>query len=223
MKLMKLIKTYAHFAKVVLWAESPVEEGKRAQLQIGLRDGNPRFIVYSGGKGKESVLNFPMTLIDTVAIMNILKDIASGNKGEMVTARSLGNVYKDNQPTKEVKDIARLHIGKSKEGIVFLSVTMEDRPKIVFPIEPSKYMVFQDRDKQPMDPSYISEKMAVGLANMVLEACTILMINYTEQEYEQGIRTVTEITGNDANGKPTGKPQNKPLQDKFADLDELSL
>ena len=47
---MKTTKTFIDIAKIVLWAESPVDDTKRARLQIGLRDGNPRIVVYTGGK-----------------------------------------------------------------------------------------------------------------------------------------------------------------------------
>jgi len=220
---MKLVKTFADIAKFVLWSDSPVDDTKRARMQIGLRDGNPRFNVYTGGKGKESMINFGMNIVDTVTIMNILKDIAKGDKGNVITARALGNVYKDGQQTKEVRDLSRLHIGKSKEGIVFLSVTSEERPKIVFSIQPSQYMLFQDRDKQPIDPGYISEKMAIGMADLILESCAALMLEYTREEYTSGVKTTVDIAGNDSNGKPTGRTPQKTTQGKFDDLDELNL
>ena len=222
---MKTTKTFIDIAKIVLWAESPVDDTKRARLQIGLRDGNPRIVVYTGGKGKEAVINFPMNIIDTVTIMNVLKDIANGQPGHLITARSQGNVWKDNKPTNETRDIAQLHIGKSKEGIVFLSVTMEGRPKIVFPFKPAAFMIFQTQDKNPVSMDYISGKMAIGLADTVLGICAMLVMNYTTEEYTNGTRTAVEIAGNDSNGKPTGNtPQNKPQQgNKFEDIDELSL
>lgn len=225
---MKLVKTFADVAKIVMWAESPVEDDKSARLQIGLRDGNPRIAVYTGGKGKESMLNFPMSIIDTVTLMNVLKDIANGAPGEIYTARSQGKVWKDDKPTNEVKDIAKLHIGKNKEGITFLSVTMEGRPKIVFPFKLSPFMLFQDKNQQPV-PEYVSTKMAIGLADLVLGVCTTLVLNYTQEEYANGTRTAMEITGNDSNGRPTGnksrdQQQQRPAQgNKFEDLDELSL
>lgn len=222
---MKITKTFVDIAKIVFWAESPVEDGKRARLQISLRDGNPRFVVYTGIKGREGVINFPMNIIDTVTIMNMLKDIANGESGKMITARSQGAVWKDNKPTNDIKDVARLHIGKSKEGITFLSVTMEGRPKIVFPIKPSPFMIFQTADNQPLPPDYISTKMAIGFADTVLNICAGLVMNYTSEEYSNGTRTAVEIAGNDSTGRPTGnKPKESQQQaNKFEDIDELSL
>lgn len=221
---MKMTKTFLDIAKIVLWADSPVEDGKQARLQISLRDGNPRFVVNTGLKGREGMINFPMNIIDTVTFMNVLKDIANGAPGEMYTARSQGKVWKDDKPTNEVKDIAKLHIGKSKEGITFLSVTMEGRPKIVFPFKLSPFMVFQDKNQQPA-PEYIATKMAIGIADMVLTICAGLVMNYTTEEYTNGTRTVVEITGNDSSGRPTGnKPKGTQQQaNKFEDIDELSL
>lgn len=222
---MKIVKTFIDVAKIVLWAESPVEEGKRARFQIGLRDGNPRFVVYTGGKGKESILNFPMGVVECVSIMNMLKDVASGENGKMIDAVARGNVWKDDKPTNETKDIATLHLGKSKEGIVFLSVTMEGRPKIVFPLKASNYTVFRDQNKQAISESYYSEKMAISVADLTMEICAMLIMNYTTEEYTNGTRTAVEISGNDSNGRPTGnRPGSKPPQgSKFEDLDELTL
>ena len=219
---MKMTKTFMDIAKIVLWAESPVEDGKMARLSVSLRDGNPRFVVNTGAKGREGMINFPMQVIDAVTCMNVLKDVASGENGKLVTARSQGRVYKDDKMTNEIKEVAALHIGKTAEGIVFLSVTMEGKPKIVFPFKPNKWMVFQTKDKAPIPDSYLSEKLAISFADLVLDVCTKVVLRYTEEEYTNGTRTAVEISGNDSSGKPTGR---KPATQasKFEDLDELTL
>lgn len=219
---MKITKTFLDISKIVLWADSPVEDGRPARLAVSLRDGNPRFIVNTGVKGKEGMINFPMQIVDAVATMHMLKDIAKGEKGKVVSARAQGRVYRDDKATNDIKELAALHMGKTNEGIVFISVTTEARPKIVFPFKPSKWYLFQTKDKTPIPDEYVSEKLATSFADLVLDVCSKVVLKYTEEEYSNGSRVAVEIAGNDGSGKPTGRKP-APQASKFEDLDELTL
>lgn len=211
----KVYQTFYDISRFTLWADSPSEDGKRARFVLSFRDGNPRFVVYTGGVGKDSILNFPCDSVHMSAVMVQLKNIAKSPNEDQKTCGSLAPVYENDKPTKEKKELARLMIGKMKDGMVYIGVVSEGKPKIVFPFKPSDFHVFRNANKEIMQPAELSKDLAIGFATIVLNAIPIIMIEYTKQEYDDGPRKPTSIT---SNGK-TGGAKSAPPQ--FADLDDI--
>lgn len=215
----KIYQSYYDVSRFVLWADNPAEEGKRARFVLGFRDGNPRFIVYTGGLGRDAVINFPMDNVHLTAVMNQLKDIAAGPNGEKIYIESLTSVYENDKPTNQKKVLSTLVIGKSKDGVVYLSVIMEGRPSIVFPISPSPFHVFRNSNKEVMEPGVVSRVMAVGVANIVLDTVGRVMMDYTNEEYDNGPRKPTPIKP--PGGAQGGGSRGKPTPPQFSDLDDI--
>ncbi|MDD2819156.1 MAG: hypothetical protein PHN51_10255 [Candidatus Nanopelagicales bacterium] len=217
-----IYKTYYDLAKVVLWADSPVaEDGKRASFKLGFRDGNPRFTVNTGIQGREGMITFPMDIPHFVMVMTMLVDLAEkGQPGDRVPITSEATAWENNKPTdrKEIK--ALLTMGITGEGIVYIGLTANEKPKIVFPFKPSKYHEVRDGNK-PVDQSVVSRTMAKGIANMFTTAVGVAMVNYTNEEYTHGIRKPMPLV---TPGETGFQSQTKPKStDNFSDLDSFSL
>ena len=215
----KTYQTYYDVSRFVLWADNPDDEGKRARFVLSFRDGNPRFVVYTGGQGKDAVINFPMDIPTLTATMNYLKDIANGPEGTQTSVESLTTVYENDKPTKQKKLLSTLRMGKSKDGIVYLSILAEARPKIVFPIKPSPYHVFRDANKEVLPEAQVSKSLTIGIADLILDAVARIMVDYTNEEYDGGARKPTPLklsTGGSGSyqGKAAAQPQ-------FSDLDDI--
>lgn len=216
-------KTYYDLSKIVLWGDNPNDNTKKARLTFGFRDGNPRVTVNTGVPGKEGFIPFPADLPHMTTAMNYLKEIAVGEPDHQVNIDSLANVYENNKPTNNKRVVSTLTIGKSKEGIVYIAVTAEGKPKIVFPIKQSDYHVFKDKNKNIIPDSEVSKRMALSVADTILNSITDVMLRYTEEEYNTSERKPVPIAeGNGANTKGTGKKQ-ESNKDQFDDLDELVL
>lgn len=213
----KIYQTYYDVSRFVLWADNPNEEGKRARFVLSFRDGNPRFVVYTGGLGKDGIINFPMDIIHLTAVMNCLKDAANGPPENQTSIDSLTTVYENDKPTKQKKVLSTLVMGKSKEGIVYICIVAEARPKVVFPIKPSPFHIFRNSNKEVISDSVISKNMALGIADVVLDTIARVMIDYTNEEYNDGGRKPTPINTN--NNK--GGNSNKPAAPQFTDLDDI--
>lgn len=216
----KLLKMYYDVSKIVLWGEtdSSEEGAKPPRFILSFRDGNPRFVVYTGLSGKESVITFPCDAIHMTTIMNFLQDVANGEPNDRIEVGSYGTVWENNKPTKEKVSKGVLYIGKSKEGIVYFSVIAENKPKIIFPIKCSPYHSFRDREKNLIPDSVISKKMALGLADLVLDVIKTNIVNYTNEEYENGKKqTSTDPQGN-FQVKNSSADKNQ-----VSDLDDLAL
>ena len=217
----KTYQTYYDVSRFVLWADNPDDEGKRARFVLSFRDGNPRFVVYTGGTGKDSVINFPMDIPTLTASMNYLKDIANGPEGAQTSVESLTTVYENDKPTKQKKLLSTLRMGKSKDGIVYLSILSEGRPKIVFPIKPSPYHVFRDANKEVLPEASVSKNLTVGVANLVLDAVARIMVDYTNEEYDGGTRKPTPLKLSTGGGQGGSGRSKAPAQPQFSDLDDI--
>lgn len=218
----RLYQRYYDVAKLVLWAEPVSEDSKRAQLILSFRDGNPRLVVYTGVEGKESVISFPMDIPTVTAVMLGLKDIASGPNDKREEVESLTTIYEDNKPTNQKKVLSTLLMGKSKDGIVYLCVISEGRPKIVFPIKSSPFHTWRTSNKEAIPEAIISARLALGISDMMLRAVGNVMTAYTDEMYSTGTKKSTSTKRDEAGGGYAGKAAaTKPPE--FADLDDLAL
>lgn len=211
-----LVKKYYDVSKFVIWGEGD-DTNRRPRMVFSFRDGNPRITVYTGNTGAESVISFPADMPHMVAVFNYMKDIVNGPNGSKISVDSLSTVYENNQPTIQTRIIGTLHIGKTKEGIIYMSVTAENRPKILFPLKPSKWHVFRDSEKNVIPDSEVSKRMAIGIAETGLELISQALLQYSNEEYSSGLRKVAEIKqSTNTTNKASSKPQ-------IEDLDDIAL
>lgn len=210
-----LVNKYYDLSKLVIWGDDTGDEAtRRSRLVFSFRDGNPRITVYSGIIGKDGVISFPSDHPTMVTAMSLLKDAAMGEPGTKFTIDSLTYVYENNKPTKEKRIVSTLHIGKSKDGLMYFSVIMDNKPKLVFTLKPAQFHVFRDKDKNVMSDSVISVKMALGLADMVLEVISKILVDYTNDEYDTGPRKPQLVKGNQTVSEP---------KTNIEELDDLAI
>lgn len=220
-----LQKKYYDVSKLVIWGEGDADsENKRPRMVFSFRDGNPRFVVYTGLQGKEGVINFPCDAIHMTASMLMLNDIVAGNPAEKFMLDSLRTVYENDKPTKEKQVAATLHVGKSKDGIMYFSVISEGRPKIVFPLKTSPFHVFRDTAKNVMTEGYVSQKMALGLSEIIRKLVGDVLLQYSNEEYENGKKQgSTDVRGGEAAGQAAAGNASGKNRDVVQDLDDLAL
>jgi hypothetical protein len=214
-----LVKKYFDVARLVIWGDGDEEGNRKPRLVFGFRDGNPRITVYTGQQGNDSVISFPSDSPTMISILTYMKDIAKSAPGTKILVESLTLVYENNRPTKEKKVISTLYIGKSKEGLVYLSVISENKPKLIFTIKPSTYHTFKDGDKANIEDSKISELMTIGIADTMLNIIGQILVQYSNDEYTSGIRKQASIKSANGNFTSTDPVKNEILQD----LDDISI
>jgi len=211
-----LFKKYYDVSKLVIWGDdaSDSDNARKPKLVLSFRDGNPRFTVYTGTPGQEGVISFPSDYPTLVGVLSLLKDIARGPAGEKFAVDSLTAVYVDNKPTNEKKIVSTLYVGKSKEGLVYFSIIAENKPKIIFTIKSSPYHAYRDNSKNSVPESVLSEKLAIGLADLMLNVISAVLVNYTNEAYANGVKQ-TQIKG-ESNSQAVSK-------EILQDLDDLAL
>lgn len=216
-------KKYHDVSKITLWSDSSSEEGKPARLTLSFRDGNPRFVAYTGVTGPTGVINFPSDYPTMASCMNLLKRVANSNEtGIQYAIESLTTSYVNDKPTKDKVVVSTLNIGRDKDGVVFMALVSEGKPKIMFQIKPSMFHVFRNSNKEQIPVSEISSTLATSIADMVLNAISDVMISYTKEEYDGSGKPPTEIKGrNSGNGysESRGKATKAPTET----LDDIEL
>lgn len=215
----QLYKKYYDVARLVIWGDGDEDNNRKPRLVFGFRDGNPRITVYTGTPGIEGMISFPSDAATMVTILNYIKDIAKSEPGTKMSFDSLTSVYENNKLTKEKKVLSTLYIGKSKEGLIYLSLISEGRPKLVFTIKSSPYHAFRDAEKNTISDAKISEMMAIGIADAVLNIIAQAMIQYTNEEYSFSGRKQAEVKGPNIKTTSSDPIKNEILQD----LDDIAL
>jgi len=213
-----LYNKYYDISKLVIWGDETGDDtNRKAKLIFSFRDGNPRITVYTGVVGKEGVISFPSDHPTMVTIMNLLKDVANGQPGVKFSIDSLTFVYENDKPTTNKRIVSTLHIGKSNQGLVYFSVIMEAKPKLVFTLKSSPFHAFRDKDKNLLSEESISSKMALGLADLILGIVSNIIVNYTDEEYDNSPRKPLEVKGR------SGVNPQVAVKENIQELDDLAL
>jgi len=197
-------------ARFVIWADEESEH-KTSRMIFSFRDGNPRLTVYVNDKEVKPI-SFPCDAVTMTTIAQYIEEVADAEPGFKVSIDSLARVYEDNKPTDVKKLVSTLFIGKTQEGVVYLSVVAEDKPKLIFFIKPSPYHVFKDKDKNVIPEAVISCRLAKAIASMIKDCVTIGIFEHSK---EQGLNSDIKENGYKTNGK--GTVSNTP------ELDDLEL
>lgn len=211
-----LYKKYADVGRINLWGEE-LSNGKRPRLVFGFRDGNPRIIIYTGEQGPQGVITYGMDYPNFGYFLETLKEIIDSPEG---TKESVDSILpaQDGMPE---KNIGVLHVGKTKDGIIYLSVIAENKPKLVFTIKGSKFHRYFDSAKSPVAESLVSKRMATSLYNYLYNIVSNVVVSYMVEEYTHGPREAATIVGYGA--PEEGKPKQEPKGAILEELSELDL
>lgn len=217
-----LLKTFFDAPLLVLWGDKTSDDSKNPRLTFGFRDGRPRITVNTGVQGREGMIVFAADVANMTAMMLYLHDVALGPADQQIINDSLSPVYMDNKPTAEKKVKGSLIVGKTKDGVVYITVIAEGFPKLVFPFKPSQYHIFRDASRAVIPAADLSVKMAIGYSEQVRNLITTAIYSHACEEYDSGARKLssTENGGQEGGG---GSKSNKDDGTRFEDLGDLVL
>jgi uncharacterized membrane protein YgcG len=176
------IKNALDNRKLNLSAPTPGVQGKYASLIWGLYSNNPRLTVYTNdpndsgeqnGYGKISAnLDGPTFF----AFLELLK-IAVAAPGEFKDKVENKNfIFPGGKRSERPVVVSELWAGKDKDGLIWISVTARDRPKIKFPITNPDFHQFLHGDGTPYAPAETSKLFALGYINMLDKMMAHLMV-----------------------------------------------
>lgn len=209
---MSMFKTFYDIGKTTIWGERKDNEFT-PKFVLSFRDGNPRIVVYTGEQG--SVINFPCDYTVFMAVLERLEVTIKAPKGYKTSITSLGTVYKDDKPTKEKRLVSTLHIGKSKDGVVYLFLEEETKRKVVFAFKKNEWHEFFGENKEPISEEEMSCLYATGYLKMLRGIMTNAIMQYTSDAFREGDYKPYRI--DDKNNNNFKKTASTPKKEMFAD------
>lgn len=199
-----MFNTYYDVNRLSLWGEKGNQEN-RPRLAIQFRDGNPGFMNYTGEIG--SVISFPCNYNSFSGILEAFESILDAPPGARISIdRSIG------KPGEDKKLISTLHIGKSKDGVIYLSLVEESKPKTAYAFRKDDWHNYKDEAGEPIDVAKLSRWYAAGYLKLVRNSLAIMLGSYTSEAYNKGDYKPKEI---EQNGKGNFTPKGKGSSESF--------
>lgn len=147
---------------------------KNPRLNWGIRDGNPRITIFTNDDSD------PIANKVIIAAMNpLVTDVLLDKIIEIAKSPELDNKIKldcdtgvyDQQTRKQIdrKLNSSVLVGKDNEGMVWMTLIAESRPKIKFIFKLSPFHRFYEKDGRELTPAEMSVAMAVSTAKQLKE------------------------------------------------------
>lgn len=206
----KLVNTYYDVSRISIWSDAKINEDAKhkARMSITFRNGLPRLTVYTGLENPQNVISYPCDYPTFFYILELLEKVTKSPAGTQYEVDSEGMKFVNGERTNEKIVVSTLHIGKTKEGVVYLAIIAPDRPKIVFPIKLSDFhKARSSADKQPIPEAEVSVMITMGMIRMLRHICSQTVMDVTNEEYRTGVRTVGEIKQAGGNTKSPAKTE----------------
>jgi hypothetical protein len=177
------VVTTLQLEKLSLYGEAT--NGKWSpKLTWAIRKGFPRIIVYtnSGDPGvpvRDTIINAPMNHINFNIFIDIFKKAIKAKPGEKFKMDCLNAKWEDGKTTNEKYLQGSIIIGKDKEGIIWISVVEENKPKIKFEILGSDWHRYYNTDGSQATKTEVSVMTAIGLCKAIENTMGKLLVEDT--------------------------------------------
>jgi hypothetical protein len=170
------VKTALDNKKLHFSAECPTAKGKNSSLTTQFHDNGFKFIVYTNDPQDQDKRNDNGRIIASLGLLEIMQffscmeDVINYTGTELpygFKVQNKGYIFPNGQKSEEPVVKSMLHVFKEKDGVIYFSVTAQNRPKIKFPIQSSDWHVFLKHDGTALTPAESSERCARGYLTLL--------------------------------------------------------
>ena len=174
--------------KLNLSAPTPGVQGNRASLIWGLYANNPRLTVYtndpndsgeSNGYGKISANLDTPTFFGFLELLKFIVHEAPLDYKDKVENKNF--IFPGGKRSEKPVLVSELWAGKDKDGVIWVSVTARDRPKIKFPIQAPDFHRFVHGDGTEYTPAETSKLFALGYINVLEKMMSHLQVTLWQE------------------------------------------
>lgn len=161
------------FDKMQMWTPTPGAPGKRAKLGFGIRDGNPRITVFTNDPkdtASKGIIYAAMNPETFFAFLQLFEKVVRSTEETKMKIDCFGLRYENDKPTKDRILLSELYFGRGVDGIVWISVVAENRPKIKFDFRISDFHgIFNGQGNQisEAEASQLEALAKIGLLRTV--------------------------------------------------------
>lgn len=149
---------------------APNAAGKNATLKFGFVNNNPRLTVWTNDpndttdNGKiTAALNLPVLF----AWLEMVKDAAMAENGFKAAIENRNYIFPGGKRSETPVVTSRLIAGKDEQGVVYVSVTANNRPNIKFAFGTDSFHSFKDSQGNQMDRGQASKYSALGFYSLM--------------------------------------------------------
>lgn len=184
------IKNALDNRKLNLSAPVPGVQGKWASLIWGLFSNNPRITVYTNDPNDTKDYGKISANLDAPVFFTFMQMLmqAIDAPGEFKTKIENKNYTFPGGKRSELPSVlSELHTGKDKDGVVYMSVTARDRPRIKFTFHPSDFHNLIHGDGRAFTEAEASVIYARGYVQLLTNMMSHMLVNnYVEPPPKDG-------------------------------------
>lgn len=159
--------------KLNLSAECPTAAGKYSKLLWGFHNNNPRITVYTGDPSESTdktnygriIANLDLPIL--YSFFELLERSITEENGFKAKIENKNFTFYGGKRSDAPVVVSELWVGKDKEGVVWMSVVMKDRPMIKFSLVPSTYHNLYHGDGTAFTKSEASVCFAKGYSYLL--------------------------------------------------------
>lgn len=123
---------FTDFPRLSLFTETPNQPGRRARLNFGAFNHNPRITVFSGIATDKDPITAPMDIPTGLMFLDRLEAVVRGPNGGKGTLGCYRGEFKDGKNTGNKLHMSDIFFGKDEEGKVWILLKKEGKPEIQF-------------------------------------------------------------------------------------------
>lgn len=155
---------------------------KNPTLGIQVYKNNPRITVRTNVEGDKDYgkINAPMDSPTFFALMALIRQVADGPSGKRYSIDNKNFTFAMGKRSERPVVISTTFVGKNEEGVVYIAVVADGRPKIQFPFLSSSYHVMRTADGSELSKAEASVCYAKGYATMMENLVPHILANEFE-------------------------------------------
>ena len=204
--------------KFTMFTPAPGVEGKNSRLAWCIRDGNPRVTVYtnipSDASNMYGILSANMDPATFFMFLDLLEKTALGPSNVKHCISCKTSTRQSDGTYGDIRVMSKLLFGKDENGVVWISVIAENRPKIKFEFKVSDYHEFLKEDGTTLSESESSPLHALAV-------CRTMKMIYANllSDFRQSRAAATGNTNNAAKPFSKANPPTSTLD--FASIEDI--
>lgn len=179
-----MYNTYYDVSKCTLWGIKGDNDQFSPRLVLSFRDGNPRFVVYTGEKGV--IINFPCDVFIMQTVLDRMKEIVDAPPGTKIGVNSKSVHYDNGKRTNEKRLVSTLYVGKNKDGIIYIYIREDKKPDIIFAFRKNEWHDFFDANKVELPEDVMSRYFANAYIKFIENSLALFIHQYTLEAYQKG-------------------------------------
>lgn len=186
----------------------------KAQLKFNIYRNNPRIVIFTNDEKDRQQNSAPMSAnMDPYSFMSFLQMLQSLVSAPAETKYKIENLtLKGEGKDRTIAHASDLMLGKDANGVIWISVLMDGRPKFKFEIGDYKYHKFMHGDGKEMSKAEVSQMAAKGMVTLLSN----IFSTYLTTNYEHV--PATAFKGNNRSGGYNGGQRSRaPADDDMSE------